>query len=226
VEKEKELLYLLALQRVKGIGTINAKKLITHLGTAEAVFRAKKTHLKSISGIGDFTIQFLDNPHVLAIAEKEVNYVLRNQIRFSTFTDSTYPEKLKACADGPLLLFEDGHIHYDHQPIISIVGTRNMSGYGKEFIEKLLEEVKTFHPIIVSGFAYGVDITAHKAAMHHGLQTIAVLAHGLDEIYPKTHYKYVSKILENGGLYTEHWHDEQPLRENFLQRNRIVAGLK
>jgi DNA processing protein len=225
VEKEKELLYLLALQRVKGIGTINAKKLITHLGTAEAVFRAKKTHLKSISGIGDFTIQFLDNPHVLAIAEKEVNYVLRNQIRFSTFTDSTYPEKLKACADGPLLLFEDGHIHYDHQPIISIVGTRNMSGYGKEFIEKLLEEVKAFQPIIVSGFAYGVDITAHKAAMHHGLQTIAVLAHGLDEIYPKTHYKYVSKILENGGLYTEHWHDEQPLRENFLQRNRIVAGL-
>jgi DNA processing protein len=128
VAKEKELLYLLALQRVKGIGTINAKKLIAHLGTAEAVFKCQKNpDLKSISGIGDFAIQFLDDPHILSIAEKEVNYILRNQIRFSTYTDSTYPEKLKACADGPLLLFEDGHIHYDHQPIISIVGTRNMS---------------------------------------------------------------------------------------------------
>ncbi len=222
---EKELLYLLALQRVKGIGTINAKKLIAHTGSAEAVFNEKKSKLKTINGIGEVILQDLHHPEVLKEAEKEIAYVTQNNINYTIYTDQNYPEKLKQCVDGPLVMFSDGNIHLENQPIISIVGTRNMTTYGRDFIEKLVDEIKEFNPIIVSGFAYGVDIAAHKAALHHGLQTIGVLAHGIDQMYPKTHKKYVAQVLENGGFYTEHWHEEQPLRENFLQRNRIVAGM-
>jgi DNA processing protein len=127
--------------------------------------------------------------------------------------------------DSPLLLFSEGNIHFEKQPIISIVGTRNMTSYGRSFIENLLEDIQPYNPIIVSGFAYGVDITAHKFAVKNKLQTIAVMAHGLEHIYPKSHKKYVHQVVENGGFYTEHWHNEPPLRENFLQRNRIVAGI-
>ncbi len=225
MDKEKELFYTLALQRVKGIGTINAKKLIAHVGSAKAVFNEKTSILTKINGIGEFTIQFLKDSTLLSEAEKEVNYVIRNKISYSLYSDVTYPTRLKQCIDGPLVLFQDGNIHYENQPIISIVGTRNMTSYGRDFIEKLVENLKPHNPIIVSGFAYGVDITAHKAALHHGLQTIAVLAHGIEQMYPKMHKKYVAGVLENGGLYTEFWHNEQPLRENFLQRNRIVAGI-
>ena len=107
--------------------------------------------------------------------------------------------------------------------MISIVGTRNMTNYGKDFCEQLITDLKPYNPIIVSGFAYGVDICAHKAALKNNLQTIAVLAHGLNTIYPKVHKKYMREVMENGGFITEFFHDEEPLRENFLKRNRIVC---
>jgi DNA processing protein len=223
--KEKELLYLLALQKVKGIGTINAKKLIAHLGSAEAVFTTKKSVLQSINGIGSSTLQDLDNTETLQKAEKELRYIIDQKVQYSSFFDSSYPERLKHSIDGPLLLFSEGHIHFEEQPVISIVGTRNMTSYGLRFLEQLIEDIAPYNPIIVSGFAYGVDITAHKMALKNKLQTIAVLAHGLDHMYPKSHKKYVHQVLENGGFYTEHWHEEPALREHFLQRNRIVAGL-
>ncbi len=222
---EKELLYLLALQKVKGIGTINAKRLIAHIGSAEAVFSEKKRILEKINGIGSAIIRHLYNPENLKNAEKEQKYILDNAIKFNSFLDNDYPEKLKHCIDGPLLLFSDGNIHFDKQPIISIVGTRKMTSYGRNFIEKLVAGIKEYNPIIVSGFAYGVDITAHKVAIKNKLQTIAVLANGIDKMYPKVHAKYVHQVLENGGFYTEQWHDEEPLREYFLMRNRIIAGL-
>lgn len=100
-----------------------------------------------------------------------------------------------------------------------------MSSYGRDFCNQLIEELKEYNPIIVSGFAYGVDICAHKASIKNNLQTIAVLAHGLEETYPKTHKKYIHEVNNNGGFITEFWHDEQPMRENFLKRNRIVAGI-
>lgn len=100
-----------------------------------------------------------------------------------------------------------------------------MTSYGRDFCNELIEELQPHQPIIISGFAYGVDICAHKAAMKNDLQTLAVLAHGLEEVYPKTHKKYIHEIHKNGGFITEFWHDEKPQRENFLKRNRIVAGL-
>ncbi len=223
--KKKELLYLLALQKAKGIGPINAKKLIAHTGSAEAIFSQKKSVLEKINGIGRFTIQDLHNTENLKNAEKELNYILSHNIRYTSFLDDDYPQKLQHCIDGPILLFHDGTIHYEKQPIISIVGTRKMTSYGRNFVEKLIDGIKEYNPIIVSGFAYGIDIEAHKAAIQNKLQTIAVLANGIDKIYPKVHQKYVHQVLENGGFYTEHWHNEEPLREHFLNRNRIVAGI-
>jgi DNA processing protein len=222
---EKELLYLLALQKVKGIGSINAKKLITHLGSAEAVFSEKKSIIEKIRNIGSQTIRDLHDSQNIKNAEKELRYIINHKVNYTSFLDTDYPDRLKHCIDSPILLFTDGNIQYNKQPIISVVGTRNMTSYGRNFIEKLIDGVKEYNPIIVSGFAYGVDITSHKIAFEHKLQTIAVLANGLDTMYPKTHKKYVHQVLENGGFYTEYWHDEEPLREFFLKRNRIIAGL-
>jgi len=220
-----ELLYLLALQKVKGIGPIYAKKLIAHLGSAEAIFKEKKLLLEKIKGIGSNSIKNLFNSKNIEKATKEYRHIIDNNVRFYSFLDAGYPERLKHCIDSPILLFSDGKINYNKQPVISIVGTRKMTSYGRNFIEKLVDGIKDYNPIIVSGFAYGVDITAHKAAFKNQLQTIAVLANGLDTMYPKTHKKYIHKVIENGGFYTEHWHDEEPLREYFLKRNRIIAGI-
>jgi DNA processing protein len=132
---------------------------------------------------------------------------------------------LKHCIDGPLLLFTSGNINLKNRKIISIVGTRQITSYGTEFCRKLIEDLAPLDPIIVSGFAYGVDIVAHQLAMEHNLQTIGVVAHGLNQIYPKTHKKYVSKVEQNGGFMTEFWSSSNPDKENFVRRNRIVAGM-
>ncbi len=222
---EEELLAVLALQKANGIGDIIAKKLIAHCGSAQNVFSEKKSAVEKINGIGSYTIKNLFDSKIHKLAEKELNHIIKNNVKYAYFQSKTYPEKLKHCIDAPILLFYDGNINLQNQPIISIVGTRKMTLYGRDFINNLIEAIVPFNPIIVSGFAYGVDIAAQISAIKNGLQTIGVLAHGFDQIYPKTHKKYINQVNENGGFYTEFWHDEVPLRENFLKRNRIVAGI-
>ena len=215
----------MVLQKTQNIGTITAKKLIVHSGGVIPVFEKSKKELQKITGIGTFALHNLHDKATFKAAEKELRYIQENHIRYTSFLMDNYPKNLNHCVDAPLVLFYDGNIHFEKQPVISIVGTRNMTSYGRDFIEKLMEEIKVYNPIIVSGFAYGVDITAHKAAINQHLQTIGILANGLDNMYPKKHTKYVHKVLENGGFYTEYWHDVIPVREYFLQRNRIIAGL-
>ncbi|MDX1830111.1 MAG: DNA-processing protein DprA [Lutibacter sp.] len=222
---EEDLLYVLALQHVKGIGDINAKKLISHCGTAKNVFKEKRILLEKINGIGSFTIRHLADSNNLKEAEKELNYILKNNIKTSYYLEENYPDKLKHCIDGPILIFKRGNISIKKQPIISIVGTRKITSYGRGFCEQLINEIKEYNPIIISGFAYGVDICAHKEAIKNNLQTIGVLAHGFEDFYPKVHKKYVTEVENDGGFITDFWHNETPLRENFLKRNRIVAGI-
>lgn len=222
---EEELIAVLALQKVKGIGDIIAKKLIAHCGSAKNVFAEKRTLLEKINGIGSFTIKNLQDKQYFIRAEKEYKYITQNNIKTTYFQEDDFPNRLKHCPEGPILLFQDGNIDLENQRVISIVGTRKMTNYGRDFINQFIEELTPCNPIIVSGFAYGVDITAHKSAIKNKLQTIAVLAHGFEQIYPKTHKKYINQVNENGGFYTEFWHDEEPLREHFLKRNRIVAGI-
>ena len=222
---EEDLLYVLALQRVKGIGDINAKKLIAHCGSAKKVLTEKRQVLEKINGIGTFILKNLADSTNLTAAEKELNYIQKNNIETFYFEDENYPIRLKHCVDAPILFFKEGNFKFEKQPIISIVGTRKITSYGRDFCEKLILELKEYNPIIVSGFAYGVDICAHKAALKNELQTIGVLAHGFEEVYPKSHKKYVSELKKNGGFITDFWHKDELQRENFLKRNRIIAGI-
>lgn len=220
-----ELFNILALLKVDGVGDIVAKKLINHCGSAENVFRAKANQLKSIDGIGDALIKKLKDKTIFEKATQEFNFIEQEKINVLFYQSEQYPERLKHCIDGPVLLFTSGNINLENRRVISIVGTREITSYGTNFCKKLLEDLAIFNPIIVSGFAYGVDIIAHQAAMEHKLQTIGVLAHGLNQIYPKTHKKYVAKMEENGGFLTEFWSNSNPEKENFVRRNRIVAGM-
>lgn len=222
---QSELYYTLALLQVEGVGDVIAKKLIQHCGSAQEVFASKKTLLQKIDGIGSVAVQKLQDKTVFSKAEAELQFLAKENITTAFFQENNYPERLKHCHDSPVLLFQAGNINLENQRIISIVGTRQITSYGMEFTKKLIEDIAPLNPIIVSGFAYGVDIYAHQIAMDCGLQTIAVLAHGLNQIYPKVHKKYMAKVEQNGGFLTEFWSHSNPDRENFLKRNRIVAGI-
>jgi DNA processing protein len=222
---EENLFHLMALLRVEGVGDIMAKKLLTHFGSAEAVLNAKTTQLAAIDGVGSVLLKNLKDKSVFEKATQELQFIQYNNIDVLYFQDEKYPDRLKHCIDGPVLLFSSGNINIKNRKIISIVGTRQITSYGMEFCRKLIEDLAPLDPIIVSGFAYGVDIVAHQLAMDHNLQTIGVVAHGLNQIYPKPHKKYVAKMEQNGGFMTEFWSTSNPDKENFVRRNRIVAGM-
>ncbi|WP_299332639.1 DNA-processing protein DprA [uncultured Psychroserpens sp.] len=222
---DQELIYVLALQHVPKIGDVTAKKLISHCGSAEAVLKEKKALLLKIDGIGQTIIKgLLDSEHLKA-AEHELKFIKANDIVSLYFTDTDYPEKLKHCIDSPLLLFQAGHVNLKQQRLISIVGTRKITSYGVSFCERLIEQLAPFDPVIISGFAYGTDITAHKSAIKNNLQTVGCLAHGLNQIYPKIHKKYMADVEKNGGFLTDFWSTDTFDRNNFLKRNRIIAGV-
>ncbi len=222
---DEELYYILALLKVEGVGDIIAKKLISHFGSAEEIFKSNASKLISIDGIGSVMLKNLKDKSVFQKAEQELKFIKENNINTSFYLEDNYPDRLKHCIDGPVLLFTSGNINLKNKRIISIVGTRQITSYGTEFCKKLIADLAPLDPIIISGFAYGVDIVAHQAAMEHNLQTIGVVAHGLNQVYPKIHKKFVAKIEENGGFMTEFWSTSQPEKENFVKRNRIVAGI-
>ncbi len=222
---ENELLATLALQNIPRIGDITAKRLIAHCGNPLAIFREKKETLLKIEGVGLATINYLNKAIHFKLAENELKYIEKNKIKYWYFEDEAYPNKLKHCLDAPILLFKKGAIDLIDKKVISIVGTREMTSYGAAFCEKLINDIAPLNPVIISGFAYGVDITAQKAALNNNLQTIGCLAHGLNQIYPKTHEKYTKQVEKNGGFLTEFWSSSRPERQNFLKRNRIIAGL-
>ena len=221
----KEFLHILALLHADGIGDVMAKKLISHFGNAVAIFSANKQHLLKLPGVGTSIISALKNKNIFIKAEQEIEFINSNNIEYFYFKNDDYPPYLNHCYDAPILLFKKGNINLQNQKIISVVGTRQMTNYGKSVLEELFEDLKEHNPIIVSGLAYGVDVYAHKLALKHNLQTIGVLAHGLDRIYPAVHKNIAKDLLKNGGLLTDFWSNTNPDRENFVKRNRIVAGL-
>ena len=223
--KTADIQYVLALQHIPNLGDASAKKLIRYAGSAEAVFKEKKSALLKIDGVGAHKLHGLFDADHLRAAERELDFINKNEIQCLFYKDDDYPEKLKHCPDGPILIFSRGNIDLERKKIISIVGTRRATIQGTKFCEQLIEELAPLDPVIVSGFAYGVDIAAQKAAMERGLQTIGCLAHGLNQIYPQAHQKYVKKIEENGGFFTDFWSTDVFDRNNFLKRNRIIAGL-
>lgn len=220
-----ELIAILRLQHVPNIGDVMAKRLIAHCGNPSAIFESKRSDLLQIDGIGTHTIKHLFETEHLEAAEKESKYIATNAIEWMYFQDEAYPSYLKHCIDSPIILFKKGNIDLSQRKVISVVGTRNITSYGTAFCEQFIADIAPLNPIIVSGFAYGVDICIQREAVKHGLQTIGCLAHGLNQIYPKTHAKYQADICKNGGFLTEFWSTSTPERENFLKRNRIIAGM-
>jgi DNA processing protein len=224
---DDNLIYKIALNLIKGIGSGNAKNLISYLGSAEQVFKAKKQELLKIPGLGEKLANNIVNFNDMKTAEKEIKFIEKNKIKTLFYTDNDFPSRLKQCEDSPIILFVKGDVDLEAPKIVSIVGTRNASKYGIEQCEKLLEDFKEHNhkPLIISGFAYGVDICAHLNAIKNEMPTVAVLGHGLNMIYPAYHKKYAKDIITNGAFITEFLTSEKKDKANFVKRNRIIAGL-
>lgn len=222
---KNEQLYQVAITLIPGIGDITAKKLIAYCGGVEEVFSEKKVHLEKIPGVGAATAKLITAADVLGRAEQELKFIEKHEITPLFFTDKKYPARLKNCDDSPVLLYTKGDFDFSAQKFLSVVGTRNASDYGREVCEKIIKELATMDVVIISGLAYGIDICAHKAALRNKLKTVAVLAHGLDTIYPQQHADTAKKIVGNGALVTDYLSETKLLPENFPRRNRIIAGM-
>jgi len=220
-------LYQIALTCIKGVGVTYARNLIQAIGDEEAIFKGDTTHLKAIPGISSRLIAEIRNPEVLKRAEKELEFVAKNNLKIHFFTEDSYPQRLNNCIDAPVILYSKGNTDFNRDKVISIVGTRNSTRYGTEFCNRFVKDLSTVLPDIqiVSGLAYGVDICAHRAALKNELSTVAVLAHGLDRIYPHLHRQTAIDMMENGAVLTEFASGTNPDRHNFVMRNRIVAGM-
>jgi len=219
------LKYRIALSLIPGIGPVLARNLLSYCGGEREIFTMKKSQLERIPGIGAGKASSIDLKDVMLKAEKEVGFIQRNCIQPIFYLDKDYPARLKNCEDAPILLYFKGKCNLNSSRVISIVGTRQFSPYGKELTEKLVADLFKYDVIIVSGLAYGIDIIAHRAATLNSIPTVAVTAHGLDRIYPATHKATADKMLLNGGVLTEYLSGTVPDRENFPSRNRIVAGM-
>lgn len=223
----EEIIYTIALTQVPGIGPVWARNLINAMDGATNVFQHRKELTKYMPGITSRVIQALDCPEAISRAEKEYEFTQKNHIDCFTITDPEYPQRMKECDDAPVILFFKGKANLNVQKIISIVGTRKATEYGKQLCSEFLKDLKALYPdiLVVSGLAYGIDILAHRSALVNQLSTVGVLAHGLDRIYPHVHRKTAVEMLSNGGLLTEYLTETTPDRFNFVARNRIVAGM-
>jgi DNA processing protein len=223
---EQEKVCQLALSLIKGVGFTIWKKLIERLGSAMHLFDASPSAIKyTLKGIPLPIIQAILEKNTLKTAEKIIEEHAQRKINVISFFEVSYPERLKHIGKSPSFLYYQGNIAFDAPKIVSIVGTRNATVYGKKVVENLVSSLSEYNVVIVSGLAYGVDIHAHKAALAHGLPTLGVLASGLDKIYPEVHTKTALEMLANGGLITEFPIGSVLETFQFPNRNRIIAGL-
>jgi len=218
-------LHQVALIFLNNIGPSLAKVLVSHFGDAEKVFDAPNYKLLRVPGIGEKTISQFNFKEALTRAEQELRFIEKNNIDVIFYTDPKYPKRLKNCNDSPVLLFSKGKANLNAPHIVSIVGTRNATEYGKQLCRQLVEELMQYNVLIVSGLALGIDVTAHKECVKLNMPTTGVLGHGLDRMYPSQNRSTAEKMIENGSLLTEYPSGTIPDRENFPQRNRIVAGI-
>lgn len=222
-----ELTALLALNRIDKIGSLRAKYLYEQFGSAQEIFRNRKHLNEIITGVNQSLINALDDSGVFIKAEDELRFIEENHIRCLTPENKDYPSRLRDCEDAPLLLFTLGNADLNTTRIVSVVGTRKATEYGRRMCNRFIEELHACCPdvLIVSGLAYGIDAISHKAALDNDCKTVGVLAHGLDMIYPQRNREMAKRMLQCGGLVTEFMSETIPLPHNFLRRNRVVAGL-
>ncbi len=221
----EEHLYSIALRRCNLIGDANFNKLVKTIGSAKEVWTYCKNNLQKIDGVGKKISSQIGDPEHLIFAEKELKFCEKNNVQIKLRHLKEYSVLLQECSDAPAILYQKGNINEELEKI-SLVGTRNMSSYGKSFLQDFFSELPSKKLITVSGLALGVDSEVHDLSLEHHIPTIAVLAHGFHTLYPSKNRKLADKILENGGaLLTEFNSSQKPDKENFIQRNRIVAAL-
>ncbi|MFZ1528744.1 MAG: DNA-processing protein DprA [Ferruginibacter sp.] len=221
----KELKYRIALTRLTQVGDVHAKNLVQVYGSAEAVFKAPRKQLEKTEGIGTVRAGSIKKFDAFAACEEEIAFIEKYKIRPLFLTDDDYPKRLLNCYDSPPLLYYRGNANLNAARIVSVVGTRNNSEYGKQFCEKLLQDLKDSGILVISGLAFGIDTIAHRNSLKNNLPTVGVLAHGLDRIYPSENKTLAKQMTENGGLLTDFCSGTKPDKQNFPKRNRIVAGI-
>lgn len=217
----------MAISLCEGIGHIGAKRLVDGMGSAANVFRHRKELTRLMPEIRPALVEALGNQELFRRAEEEMAFAEAHGIACIPLKSEAYPSRLRECDDAPLVLFFQGKCDFNRIHVVSMVGTRNATPYGKDFCAEFLRDLAALCPdvLVVSGLAYGIDIHSHREALTNGLSTVAVLAHGLDRIYPYVHRHTAEEMQTNGGLLTEFMTHTNPDRQNFVQRNRIVAGL-
>ena len=220
-----DLLHRIALTLTPNIGDVRAKALLERFGSASSIFSAPKKQLESIEGIGTIAANSIKYFNDYKICEEEISFIEKNNITPLFISDENYPKRLLNCYDSPTLLYYKGNADLNASKIISIVGTRNNSDYGKVTCENLLQDLAEEDVLVISGLAFGIDTIAHKASLKNKLKTVGVLAHGLDKIYPAQNKSLAKEMLTHGGLLTDFRSGTKPDRQNFPSRNRIVAGI-
>jgi DNA processing protein len=224
---DKDLMALLALKRIPGIGNFLLRQLVSYLGSAQAVISSNKASLSAIPGIGSVhAAAILKGRHeALRLAEEECKRSVDAGSRLVHFLQADYPSRLKKIPDAPPVLYLKGNFQFENPRVLAVVGTRQATSYGKEAMDSFFEDLKDFQPVIVSGLAYGIDIHAHRCALNLGLETWAVMGTGLHMVYPSAHKNTAAALLKRGGLITEVPDDEPSEPGRFPERNRIIAGL-
>ncbi len=224
---DEQLRYRIALAGVKGMNRLLAETLIKATGDVSTFFTLSGSELAGLTGWSSRLFLDVERGNALRAAVREVEFVRRHGITPLFITDAEYPRRLAECSDAPLMLYYKGHLPLEYDRVVSIVGTRRATAYGKSFVDALVRGLAAASDstLIVSGLAYGIDVAAHRAALQYGLPTVGVLAHGLHTLYPSTHRQTAVEMLERGGLLTEYTSGQDVRRPYFLARNRIVAGM-
>lgn len=224
---DDKLLHKIALSIIPGIGGILARNIVAYVGSIEGIFTESKQSLNKIPGIGEINAKRIKDKNILIKAEKELRFVEKNKIDVHFYTDKNYPRRLKTCVDAPIILYSKGNLNLNEQNIVSIVGTRNATDYGKQVCDDLVREFseRKYNVLVVSGLAYGIDIQAHKSALKYNVPTAGVVGHGLDKMYPTLHIETARKMLKKGGLVSDFPSGSKIDPSNFIRRNRIIAGL-
>jgi len=219
------LISKIALTLIKGVGHVTAKNLLATFGEADSIFKASKDALMQVPGVGAGIAAQILETDALEEASRQLRFLEKHKIETLFFKDDNYPRRLRECPDAPIILYYKGTADLNHARVVSIVGTRRATEYGKMLCRQLAETLRSYNVLVVSGLAYGIDIAAHKESLANEIPTIGVLGHGLDRIYPSMHKTIAQGMLRNGGLLTEFPLNTLPDRENFPKRNRIIAGI-
>ena len=222
----QNLIYKIAITRIPNVGNVIAKNLISHCGSAEAVFKSSKKQLSKITRIGPGIVHNIIHANVEELAKNDVIQLEKSpDINLLFYTDKAFPQRLRNYEVTPLLLYVKGNADLNTLRTVAIIGTRNATEYGKLICEKLVEELKFYGVSVVSGLAYGIDGCAHRKSVEINIPNIAVLGSGIDRIYPGSHQHLAKRIVKNGALISQFPFGAQPDRENFPIRNHVVAGI-